>query len=143
MFKFNRDTLRQLEATVDAAWAEVVAELDVEFIRVIESDSEFADLGFEAQDIVDTGRFRDSQVVTAAARRVLWRWAPTSPENGYCYAAALYYGFYAYGGAAWIEGRPWVARAIANIQPLLRLAEKLERKGLLVRVSQAPTNPLL
>lgn len=134
-FKLNPKALKQIEKAIDDSWAEVVAALDVEYTRVIEDDNEFSDLGFTDQDMVDSGEFRDGQTVDVKARRALWRWAPINPKNGYCYAAALYYGFYAFGDQErYVEGRPWVSRAIRNIGVLVRFATELEKRGLKTRI---------
>ena len=61
--KINQAALNKVLKTVDNAFAEVVTALDNEFHAVIEDTSEFSDLGLDNQDIIDTGRFNDSQVL--------------------------------------------------------------------------------
>lgn len=137
-FKINQAALKQFERKVDDAWAEVITALDLEYENVINDENAFPD--FPNQDIVDTARFRDGQSVDVKARRALWLWAPISPDNGYCYAAALYYGFYAYGGSKWIEGRPWVEVAFQNVNPVAMMALLLAQKGIKARIVRQANN---
>ena len=117
---YNKTEIAKLKKAIADSFANVVAQMDAEYTKVIESDTEFADLGFSGQDIVDTGRFRDSQIVNSrtvgGVTVVEWSWNPQDPDTGYHYAAALYSGFNAY-GKKWIPGRPWTERAIANVDP--------------------------
>lgn len=128
----NQSQLSKIKSAISDSFADVAASLDTKFIEVIESDTEFADLGFNGQDIVDTGRFRDSQVVQETRVgdfvAVHWHWNPADPETGYHYAPALYSGFHAY-GKKWIPGRPWTDRAVQHTDPF-----KLFVKGVKARL---------
>lgn len=123
-----------LNSAIDNAFAEVTAKLDTEFIAVIEDPNEFADIGLPNQDIVDTGRFRDAQVVDVRANKATWTWDPTSPENGYHYAMALLVGFFAYGGHKYIPGRNWIFRALKRVDCVQMLAEELQKQGIAAKV---------
>lgn len=131
--KLNLNALNQ---AIDKAFASVVASADTEFIAVIEDPNEFADIGLPNQDIVDSGRFRDAQVVDVQANKATWTWDPTSPENGYHYAAALLVGFFAYGGHKYIPGRNWIFRALKRIDFVQLFASELEKQGIKAKVTR-------
>ncbi len=123
-----------IESIVEECFGEVAAEIEAESDRVIESLTEFADLGFEGQDIIDTGRLLNSKFVTATNKSIKLTWNPRDPETGFPYAPAVVKGFFAYGGNKFIPGRNFPVRAVQNIDPVNSLAEKLRAKGLKVRV---------
>jgi len=130
MKKFTniKDLARQITKDVNEAHGKAVAKVDVELDRVIESLDEFSDLGFIDHDIVDTGRLRDSKVITAKPNSVTFTYAPVSPENGYPYAPAVFHGFFAW-GKKYIPGRPWTVRAVKNENPTGNIAIALEEMG--------------
>lgn len=128
--------LNHLNKAIDNAFAKVVDDFDMECILVIEDDQEFADIGVISQDIVDTGRFRDSQIVQVQGNKAEFTWNPTDPETGYAYAMALFVGFFAYGGHKFIPGRRWVFRALRRIDPVVLLAEELEKQGIGARITR-------
>lgn len=145
--KLNPDTVANLRNEIREAVGDVMAELDLEYEKVIEDMNAFADQGFIDWDIVDTGRFRDSQKVNIATvdSQVVarWVWNPESPENGYHYAAALYYGFYAFGNQnAWIPGRRWVELGIKRVNPVRKLAANLRERGVSAKVARNNVNAL-
>ena len=115
----DKSKLKRVTRAVEEAFGDTVAALDKEFIDVIEDPNEFGDLGFRNQDIVDTGRFRDSQSVedgrAGDVTTVKWNWAPVDPETGLAYAPHLYTGFAV--GSKWIQGRPWPERAVKRCDP--------------------------
>lgn len=115
----DKSKLNQVLKAVEEGFGDAVAALDKEYIDVIEDPNEFGDLGFRNQDIVDTGRFRDSQKVietrTAHGVDVKWHWNPVDPETGLHYAPHLYTGFAV--GPKWIPGRPWPERAVKRADP--------------------------
>ena len=128
----NSSSIRKI---VKEAFAVVVAELNEEFDRVIEDPNEFQDLGFIDQDIIDTGRLKNSKIVNASDLQVTWSWEPISPENGYSYASAVYHGFFAY-GKKYIPGRRWTDRAVARIKPLKKLEKELNKRGLKAKITK-------
>ena len=83
--KINQSALNSLLGKVDDAFAEVVTALDNEFHAVIRDPNEFGDLGLENQDIVDTGRFDDSQTLTVSRSggkvTANFEWNPTTPTR--------------------------------------------------------------
>ena len=125
-----------LESIVEECFGEVASEIEQESDRVIESLTEFSDLGFEGQDIIDTGRLLNSKEVEATDTSIKLTWSPRNPENGFPYAPAVVNGFFAYGGSKFIPGRNFPVRAVQNVDPVNSLAEKLRAKGLKVRVIQ-------
>ena len=116
----DKSKLNQVLKAVEEGFGDAVAALDKEYVDVIEDPNEFGDLGFRNQDIVDTGRFRESQKVieerTEHGVEVKWHWNPVDPESGYQYAPALYAGYSAF-GKKWIPGRPWPERAVKRVDP--------------------------
>ncbi len=82
--KVNQAALNKVLKTVNNAFAEVVTTLGDEFQSVISDPNEFADLGLENQDIVDTGRFKDSQTLNvrsvAGVTVATYGWNPTAPK---------------------------------------------------------------
>lgn len=144
--KINREALYQIiRRRIEDAWAEVVAQLTEEYLRVIEDPNEFSDLGFNDQDIIDTGRFRDSMTIDVQTKDgeivVVWDWDPVDPETGEHYASSLYLGFVA--GQSYIPGRPWVDRAIKNIDPVQLLQAELSKRGIHARVISNQTTVLM
>lgn len=127
--KIKLDT-NKLNKAIDNAWAEVVARVDTECIAVIEDPNEFSDLGFDQQDIILSGRLRDSQVVDVQGNKAEFTWNPHDPDTGYAYGAALFFGFFAYGGHKFIPGRKWVLRALRRIDPVVLLVEELQKQGI-------------
>ncbi len=125
---------RELRSIVKEAMGEVYAEYNVEVDRVIESLNEFADLGFIDQDIIDTGRFLNSKLITT--REDIGRlitemeveWSPQSPDNGAYYAPYLWRGYFAW-GKKFIQGRHFDTRAAKNIDVTRNFVEKLRQKG--------------
>jgi len=132
-FKNLKALTDQIKKDVTAARATAIAKIDIELDRVIESESEFSDLGFISQDIVDTGRLRDSKVISANPNGVTFTYAPVSPENGYPYAPAVFNGFFAW-GKKYIPGRPWTLRAVRNENPVTNVKAALEEMGYGVRI---------
>ena len=119
--KINQAALNKVLKAVDNAFAEVVTALDDEFQAVIRDPNEFADLGLENQDIVDTERFVDSQTVmdnSVSGKTVItFGWNPHSPETGEPYAGRILTGFRAYNRGRWIPGRDWTERAVERLKP--------------------------
>ena len=124
--------LDDLKEEVIDSFAEVQSEIVEETYRVIESTTEFE--GFEGQDIIDTGRFRDETIVLSEATRLLIYWTAKDPSTGFYYPTALIYGFFAYGGKKWIPGREYHTRAVKNKSPVQSLVDKLRAKGINARV---------
>lgn len=128
--KLNQSALNSLLNKVDDAFAEVVTALDNEFHAVIRDPNEFGDLGLENQDIVDTGRFDDSQVLTASKQEgktvATFEWNPHDPETGEPYAGRILTGFRAYGMGRWIPGRDWTERAVRRVDPVEMFEQELK-----------------
>lgn len=115
---------------VEESVAIIHAEYNVIVDQVIESLSEFADLGFDGQDIIDTGRLLNSKTIETSGSIdtelvAEWEWDPIDPESGHHYARAVYYGFFAF-GRHYVPGRPWARRAMENLNPQSRLRQLLE-----------------
>lgn len=132
-FKDPNKLIAKLKKDVAEARGTAIAKIDSELDRVIESMSEFSDLGFVDQDIVDTGRLRDSKIIQANPDGVTFTYAPKSPENGYPYAPAVFLGYFAW-GKKYIPGRPWTIRALKNENPVRNIADELESMGYDVKV---------
>ena len=128
-FKVNPEGMAQLQKALAEAFGQAMADLDGEFDRVIEDPNEFSDLGFTDQDIVDTGRFRDSKTLNAEGNSASWNWNPTDPDTGDQYALGLYTGFLAF-GRRWVPGRPWPERAIDNLDVPQKIADYLGEMGI-------------
>lgn len=120
--KINQAALNKVLKTVDNAFAEVVTALDNEFHAVIEDTSEFSDLGLDNQDIIDTGRFNDSQVLNISKQGdktvANYEWNPHDPITGEPYAGRILTGFRAYRVGRWIPGRDWTERAVKRLDPV-------------------------
>lgn len=130
MIKINQSGLNKVLKAVDHAFAEVVTALDNEFHAVIEDPNEFGDLGLENQDIVDTGRFNDSQMLNVSKQGgktvANYEWNPHSPETGEPYAGRILTGFRAYGYGRWIPGRDWTERAVKRVDLVMMFEQELK-----------------
>lgn len=136
-FKDPNKLIAQLRKDAKEAIGEAVAKIDVELDRVIESESEFQDLGFVEQDIVDTGRLRDSKVITETSDGVTFSYDPVNPSSGYHYASAVFLGFNV--GNKYIPGRPWTNRAVKNENPITNVAAYFRDLGYKVEIKQDGT----
>ncbi|MFN9954379.1 MAG: hypothetical protein ACK55I_14890, partial [bacterium] len=76
----------EIEKLIQEAFGQTVADYNVYVDEIIESTEEFGDIGFSGQDIVDTGRLRDSKIVDATSNEVTLEWSPKDPESGFSYA---------------------------------------------------------
>lgn len=132
-FTINPKGVAKMHQAFDESWAEVVAALEVEMEETITDPNAFPELGFVDQDIVDTGRLRDSQKVNVKDRKVSFAWDPHSPENGYAYAPAVYSGFLAF-GKKWIPGRRWPEKAVDRLDVPEVLRGKLVARKIKVKV---------
>lgn len=125
--------LKPLKNVLKNVMADLVAEYVQEVTRVIVTPGEFEK--FPDSDIVDTGRLRDSMIISSNPTTgdiladVEIEWNPKDPETGYFYAAAVYFGFFAYGGTKFISGRKWDIKALKNLNFIQTLADKLKAKG--------------
>jgi len=83
--KINQSQLNKVLKAVDDAFAEVVVALDNEFHAVIEDPNEFSDLGLDNQDIIDTGRFNNSQILNVSKQGgktvANYEWNPSQSRN--------------------------------------------------------------
>lgn len=109
------DNVDDVEQIILEAFGQVVADYNVYVDEIIESTEEFGDLGFTGQDIIDTGRLKDSKMVDATNTEASFEWSPKSPENGFSYAPAVWAGFYPYGGEKFVPGRHWPERAAKQL----------------------------
>lgn len=129
-FNYNYEGIRLFRSKIEKqAWGNVIATLDDEMDAVIEDPTEFAELGFINQDIVDTGRLLNSKLVFSEGKKTRWEWDPVDPDTGEHYAAGVINGFYAYKGTKWVPGRDWVARAIERVNPGQAFAAELKIVG--------------
>lgn len=126
--------INHLKKDLVEARAKAIAKVDAELDRVIESPSEFADLGFDGQDIVDTSRLLKSKIITADPNGVTFGYDPVDPDSGYHYAAAVYFGFFAF-GKKYIPGRRWTIRSVKNENPVLNMVDSLKGMGYDARVA--------
>ncbi|MBD2005611.1 MULTISPECIES: hypothetical protein [Cyanophyceae] len=133
-FTLNPKGIGKVNQALDEAWGDVVASLELEMEAVIRDPSAFADQGFTDQDIVDTERFVNSQVVTVENRVAKFAWNPTSPETGYKYAIALYSGFRAYGRGKYIPGRKWPEKAVDRVDVPEKLKAAMKERGIKAKV---------
>ena len=135
--------LKRLKKDVKKIYADAIAKYNLEVDRVIEDPNEFANLGFLEQDIVDTGRLRDSKIIeTQGELSTRFSWDPIDPETGYHYASAVFWGFNAYGGSKFIPGRPWSERAVYNIDPVNYISDRLKKKGYNAKVIKDDTRTI-
>ena len=127
--KINQAGLNKVLGAVENAFAEVVTALDNEFHAVIQDPDEFGDLGLDNQDIVDTGRFDNSQKLMVSRRggKVVanYEWNPHDPETGEPYAGRILTGFRAYRVGRWIPGRDWTERAIRRVDPVTMFEKEI------------------
>lgn len=123
----------EIEKLIEEAFGQTVADYNVYVDEVIESTEEFGDIGFSGQDIVDTGRLRDSKIVEATANEVTLEWSPKDPESGFSYAPAVWAGFHPYGGEKFVPGRHWGERAAKKLNGVgvtRAFATYLQQQGL-------------
>lgn len=129
--KINKQAIARLKSQINEAFAEVTTALDKEFEDTIEDPYAFASEGFTNWDIVDTGRLRDSQMVTAESNSkkatAYWIWDPVDPETQRHYAGDVFAGFMSFSGN-WIPGRDWPNKAVERLNPLQVFANALKRQ---------------
>lgn len=124
--------LDNLEEIAEDAFAEIVAQYNIHVDEVIESLEAFNDLGFTEQDIVDTGRLRDSKLVQVEDNLAEFEWSPRAPKTGFAYAPLVWAGFMAY-GKKYVPGRHWPERAAATLNNhgvTTSFVEALKQRGL-------------
>jgi hypothetical protein len=82
--------------------------------EVFNDPNAFPELGFVDQDIVDTGRLRDSQKLKyEGSTQATFTWDPVDPETKEHYASGVYYGFFAYKNPRnYVPGRQWDKKAL-------------------------------
>lgn len=127
--------INKLDKAIDNAWAEVVARVDSTCIAVIEDPNEFSDLLFEDQDIILSGRLKESQTIDVRGNKAVWEWNPHDPNTGYAYALAVWMGFNAYGEYKYVPGRHWFFRALKRVDPITMFADELQKQGIGIRVT--------
>lgn len=116
----NEVKVNKIKTAAKEALDDYSLNLDIEFRKVISDTNAFSNLGFINQDIIDTGRLKDSQKVTTTPSlsgdkvTKVWEWDPVSPETGRHYAGDVFVGFYAF-GKKWIPGRDWPNKAFENL----------------------------
>ena len=127
----NKQAIAQFKSKINEAFGDVVAALDAELEAVIEDPYGFTDLGLVDHDIVDTGRLRDSQVVTVTSQghttTAEWEWDPVDPETRRHYAGDVFTGFVTFSGN-WMPGRDWPGRAVERLDPLSFFIDSLKEK---------------
>jgi hypothetical protein len=67
-------------------------------------------------DIVWSGRLRDSQRTARKRNSGQIVWNPRNPKNGHGYAPNVVSGFRAWGKGRWVPGRDWAGLALAKTQ---------------------------
>jgi len=105
----------EIEKLIQEAFGQTIADYNVYVDEIIESTEEFGDSGFSGQDIVDTGRLRDSKIIDAQLNLVSLEWTPKDPDSGFSYAPAVWAGFHPYGGEKFVPGRHWPERAARKL----------------------------
>lgn len=133
-FRLNPKGVDTANQAFDEAWADVVAELEVEMEAVIRDPNAFADQGFTDQDMVDSGRFQMSQQVAVKGGIAKFRWTAKSPETGFPYPIALYTGFRAWGKGKLISGRRWPEKAVDRLDVPGTLKQKMAERGIKAKV---------
>ena len=132
----------KLRKTVVREAQKLVDEYNTEVDKVISSTSAFTGEGFRGQDIIDEGGLLASKVVTglptAKGITYLISWNPVNPETGERYAAAVWMGFFAYGGSKFVPGRRWDLKAAKNLKMTRRFATLLRKAG--IRVTKVVDN---
>lgn len=143
MSKLSNQILKKLKKDLkEKVFPDLVARYDLESDRVIEDPNEFANLGFVDQDIIDTGRLLKSKIIEPqGSLSIRFSWDPVSPENGYRYASAVWWGFSAW-GKKFIPGRPWSDRAAYNIDPVNSTAKHLQKLGYDAKVVRDDTRTI-
>ena len=85
-FKIYPQGVAKLKQIIKESFSQVVDELDLEFQAVISDSNAFADIGVYNQDIIWTGRLKESQQLEISTDRnnvkASWRWNPFDPESG-------------------------------------------------------------
>lgn len=117
---------------IDAAWQEVLEEVDGEFDRVIEDPNAFSGAGYVNQDIVDTGNLRDSKETTIEENKLTSQWDARDPETGYPYGTLVQKG--GFFGKTYKPGRDWPEEAMRRVDPAAALADKLNKMGIKAKV---------
>ena len=129
--RIHKKAIAKLKDTTKESFGDTIAALDEELEKVIEDPNAFADRGFKDWDIVDTGRLRDSQVVSVSSNAEIttafWRWNPIDPETKRHYAGDVFAGFVSFSGN-WIPGRNWPERAVERLDPFNFFVNSLRRK---------------
>lgn len=132
-FRLNPKGVDTANLAFDEAWADVVAELEVEMEAVIEDPAAFADQGF-TKNMVDSGRFQMSQQVAVKGGIATFTWGAKSPETGFPYPIALYSGFRAWGKGKYIPGRKWPEKAVDRVNVPETLKQKMIERGIKAKV---------
>ena len=105
----------EIEQLIQEAFGQTIADYNVYVDEIIESTEEFGDSGFSGQDIVDTGRLRDSKIIDAQPNLVSLEWTPKDPDSGFGYGPAVWAGFHPYGREKFVPGRHWPERAAKKL----------------------------
>ena len=130
-FKIYPQGVAKLKQIIKESFSQVVDELDLEFQVVISDSNAFADIGVYNQDIIWTGRLKESQQLEISTDRnnvkASWRWNPFDPESGEYYAGDVFVGFTTWSGR-FIPGRNWPDKGIERYNPIDNFVLKLKQK---------------
>jgi len=130
-FKINYQGLAKLERIIKDAFQEAIDDLDMEFQAVISDANAFADIGVFNQDIIWSGRLKESQQLEISQggnkAKASWQWDPVDPETGDHYAGDVFVGFTTWSGR-FIPGRNWPDKGIERNNPIDNFIVKLRAK---------------
>lgn len=130
-FKINYQGLAQLKRMIIQSFEETIKELDMEFQAVISDTNAFADIGVFNQDIIWSGRLKESQQLELSTEgnkvKASWQWDPVDPETGDHYAGDVFVGFTTWSGR-FIPGRNWPDKGIERYDPFDNFVVKLRAK---------------
>lgn len=130
-FKIYPQGIAKLKQIIQESFNEVVRELDLEFQAVISDTNAFADIGVYNQDIIWSGRLKESQQLEISTEKnkakASWQWDPVDPETGDHYAGDVFVGFTTWSGR-FIPGRNWPDKGIERYDPIDNFVLKLKQK---------------
>lgn len=105
--RLSAASIRKIEKDVQDAFVETITVLDREMTAVINDPNAFP--GFSGQDLVDTGKFEDSQTVQVTRNLAIFLWQID-------YALLLHEGYVLRNGQRQ-PGRPWTKVAMQRKDP--------------------------
>lgn len=126
--KINTKPLDQLIRRSRVAVKEYIKELDQEYQVVIADTYAFSDVGVMNQDIIWSGKLKQSQQMNIQDSKNIkanWVWDPVDEKTGEHYASDVLNGFTTWSGRN-IPGRNWPSKAVERVEPIPFLIKKLK-----------------